>query len=98
MITVDRLCGLVIRILGYSPRSPGFDSRCHQIFCVTVGLERGPLSLVRINEELRQGESRGCRIENRGQRPWGTVAVTTPLSANSRTSDGGSVDIFHVRT
>jgi hypothetical protein len=30
----------------------GFDSRRYQIFCVAVGLEWGPISLVRINEEL----------------------------------------------
>jgi hypothetical protein len=29
-----------------------FDSRRYKIFCVAVGLERGSLSLVRINEEL----------------------------------------------
>jgi hypothetical protein len=31
---------------------PGFDPRRYQIFWVVVGLERGPLSLVRSNEEL----------------------------------------------
>ena len=43
----DRLCGLVVRI-----RGPGFHPRRYQIFCVVLGLERGPLSLVRSNEEL----------------------------------------------
>jgi hypothetical protein len=33
-------------------RGPGFYSRSYQIFCVAVVLEWGPLSLVRINEEL----------------------------------------------
>jgi len=33
-------------------RGPGFDSRRYQIFWVVVGLERGPLSLVRSIEEL----------------------------------------------
>jgi hypothetical protein len=42
---MDRRCGLVVR-------GPVFDSQRYQIFCVAVGLERGPLSLVRINEEL----------------------------------------------
>jgi hypothetical protein len=46
----DRLCGLVVRVPGY--RDPGFDSRRYRIFREVVGLERGPLSLVRIAEEL----------------------------------------------
>jgi len=45
----DRLCGLVVRVSGYRYRGPGFDPRCYQIFWVVVGLERGPLSLVRSN-------------------------------------------------
>ena len=49
---VDRLCGLVVRVSGYRYRGPGFNSRCYQIFWVVVGLERGPLSLVRSIEEL----------------------------------------------
>ena len=48
----DRLCGLVVRVSGYRYRGPGFDSRRYQIFWVVVGLERGPLSLVRSTEEL----------------------------------------------
>jgi hypothetical protein len=46
----DRLCGLVIRVPGDRPRGPGFDSRRYQVFCVVESLERGPLSLVRINQ------------------------------------------------
>jgi hypothetical protein len=42
---MDRLCGLVVRV-------PGFDFRRYKIFCEVVGPERGPLSLVRIIEEL----------------------------------------------
>jgi hypothetical protein len=44
--------GLVVRVPGYRSRGPAFDSRRYQIFCEVVGLERGPLSLVRIIEEL----------------------------------------------
>jgi hypothetical protein len=40
----DRLCGLVVRVLDYRCRGPGFDSRALQK--KVVGLERGPLSLV----------------------------------------------------
>jgi hypothetical protein len=49
---LDRLCGLVVRLPGRRPRGPGFDFRRYQIFYVAVGLELGPLSFVRINEEL----------------------------------------------
>ena len=48
----DRLCGLVVRVSGYRYRGLGFDSRRYQIFLVVLGLERGPLSLVRSIEEL----------------------------------------------
>jgi hypothetical protein len=48
----NRLCGLVVRVYGYRSRGPGFCSRRFQIFRETVGLERDPLSLVRITEEL----------------------------------------------
>ena len=48
----DRLCGLVVRVSGYRYRGPGFDPRRYQIFWVVVGLERGPLSLVRSIKEV----------------------------------------------
>ena len=48
----DRLCGLVVRVSGYRYRGLGFDSRRYQTSWVVVGLERGPLSLVRSIEEL----------------------------------------------
>jgi hypothetical protein len=46
----DRLCGLVVRVPSYRSRGPEFDSRLHQLFWGIVGLEWGPLSLVRIIE------------------------------------------------
>jgi hypothetical protein len=49
---LNRLCGLVVRVPSYRSRGPGFDSRRYQIFWEVVGLERGPLSLVRITEQL----------------------------------------------
>ena len=48
----DRLCGLVVIVSGYRYGGLGFDSRRYQIFWVVVGLERGPLSLVRSIEEI----------------------------------------------
>jgi hypothetical protein len=58
------LCGLVVRVPGYSPRGPGFDSRPYQIFWIVVSLERGPLSFVSINEELLERKSSGSGLEN----------------------------------
>jgi hypothetical protein len=46
---LDRLCGLVVRVLDYRSWGPGFDSRALR---KKVGLERGPLSLVSTTEEL----------------------------------------------
>jgi hypothetical protein len=49
----DRSCGLVARVPGYRSSGPAFGSRLYQVFWGIVGLERGPLSLVSITEELR---------------------------------------------
>jgi hypothetical protein len=46
----DRLCGLVVRVLGY--RSGGQGSIPGTTRKKVVGLERGPLSLVGTTEEL----------------------------------------------
>jgi hypothetical protein len=57
-------CGLVVRVPGYRSRDPGLNSRRDQIFWEVVGLERGPLSLVRITEELVEWKSSGSGLEN----------------------------------
>jgi hypothetical protein len=47
----DRLCGLVVRVLGYRSGGPGSipgTTRKKKV----VGLKRGPLSLVSTTEEL----------------------------------------------
>jgi hypothetical protein len=59
LFILDRLCGLVVRVAGYRSRYPGFDSRRYQISLEVVGLERGPISLVRITEELLEWTSSG---------------------------------------
>jgi hypothetical protein len=60
----DRPYGLVITVPGYRSRGLGFDSRHYKILLEVVGLERGPLNLVRITEELFQGNM-GSGLENR---------------------------------
>jgi hypothetical protein len=47
---VDRLCGLVVRVLGHRPG--GLGSIPGTIKKKVVGLERGPLRLVSTTEEL----------------------------------------------
>jgi hypothetical protein len=51
----DRLCGLVVRVLGYrsgGPVSIPGTTRFSEKKKKVVGLERGPLSLVSTTEEL----------------------------------------------
>jgi hypothetical protein len=52
--SMDRLCG---QSSWLQIQRSGFDSRRYQILWEVVGLERGPLSLVSIIEELFQGNS-----------------------------------------
>jgi hypothetical protein len=53
----------------------GFDSRRYQIFWEVVGLERGPLSLVSI-EELLYRKVSGSGLENRDHGRRGSAALT----------------------
>jgi hypothetical protein len=97
----ERLCGLVVRVPGYRSWGSGFDYRRHHIFWEVVVLERDSLSLVRITEELFQGNS-GSDLEING--PVEFVALTTrhphplKLALSSPTSGGRSVGMFHLRT
>jgi hypothetical protein len=59
LIMVDCLCGLVVRVPDHRSRDPRFDFGPYQISWKVVGLERGPLSLVSITEELLEWKSSG---------------------------------------
>ena len=103
---MDRLCGLVVRVSGYRYRGPGFDPRRYHIFWVVVGLERGPLSLVRSIEELLEwkkssgSRSRKQRLMAVGTRCADHVSPLYPqkLALTSPTGGGRSVGIVRVRT
>jgi hypothetical protein len=49
---VDRLCGLVVRVLGYRSGGPGSIPGTTKEKKRVVGLERGSLALVNTTEEL----------------------------------------------
>jgi hypothetical protein len=99
----DVLCGLVVRVPGYRSRSSGFVSRRYQIFWEVAGLERGPLSLVRIIEELLEWKSSGSGQENR-KRPgdplrWPrNTLYPQKLALTLPTKGGRSVGIVRLRT
>jgi hypothetical protein len=61
----DSVCGVVVRVSGYTSRAPRLDSQPYQIFWEVGSLERGPLSLVRTIEELLEWKSRSSGLENR---------------------------------
>jgi hypothetical protein len=59
---IDRLCGLVVRVLGYRSGGPGSISGTKK---KVVGLEWGALSLVSATEELLDRKVSGSCLENR---------------------------------
>jgi hypothetical protein len=101
---LDRLCGLVVRVPGYRSRGPGLDSQLYQIFWEAVRLKRGPLSLVRITEELLERKVaapvQNTEINNRGDSlPWPRCTLyPLKLALTSLTSDDRSVGIVRWRT
>jgi hypothetical protein len=90
----------VARVPGYRSGDAGVDSRPYQMFWEVVGLERGPLIIVKITEELLEWKSSGS-----GSRKSRLTAVgircadhTTPssqkLAVTSPKSGGRLVDKF----
>jgi hypothetical protein len=55
---------VLVRVLGCDSSGPWLDFRRYQIFRIAVALERVPLSLVRINEELLDIKSSVSGLEN----------------------------------
>jgi hypothetical protein len=102
--SLDRLCGLVVRVLGYRFRGSGFDSRHYQIFWEVVGLERGPLSLVSTTEVLLGRNSSGSGLENReygrgDPLRWSSDTLyPQKLTLISPRRGGRSVGIIRLRT
>jgi hypothetical protein len=100
--TCDRLCGLVVRVLGYRSGGPGLIPGTTKK--KGMGLERGPLSFVSTTKELLERKSSGSCLENReyGRRdlsrwPRGTF-YPHKLAITSPTSGGLSVGIVRSRT
>jgi hypothetical protein len=91
-----RLCGLVVRVPGYRSRGPGFDFRRYQIFCEVVGLERGPLSLVRITEELLEWKNNDSRLENRDLTTVG--CLQPPAHTGSSFADFSTLKMEAIRS
>jgi hypothetical protein len=91
----DRLCGLVVRVLGYRSGGPGSIPGTTRK--KVVGLEQGPLSLVSTTEELLDRKVAAAVKKTERIRPEGIITLTTwhPLSAQV---GGRSVGIVRSRT
>jgi hypothetical protein len=68
-------CLLVVRVPGDESIGLGFDSRHNQSFWVVLVLKQGPLSLMRMIEEL---------LDCKGREQWGPVALTTQHYTHKR--------------
>jgi hypothetical protein len=89
---------------GYRSRGLGFDSRRYQIFWEVVGLEQGPLRLVRITEKylkenvaapVQKTEINGRGYSLRWQRD---TVYPLKLASTSSRSGGHSVGVVRLRT
>jgi hypothetical protein len=79
----DRLCGLVVRVLGYRSGGPGSIPGITRKKKRVVGLERGALNLVSTTEELLDRKVAASVWKTERIRPERTVTLTTrhPLPA-----------------
>jgi hypothetical protein len=75
---------LVARVPGCCSRGSGFDSRRYHIFWEVVGLERGPLSIVSITEELLEWKSSSFGSRKSRLTAVGSVARTTRHSLSAK--------------
>jgi hypothetical protein len=95
----------VVGVSGYRSKGPGFDSWLCHIFWEAVGLERGPLSLVNIIEELLEWKSSGSGFRKSrltaagGPLCWPRdTHYPQKLALTSPTSGDRSVGIVCLRT
>jgi hypothetical protein len=85
----------VVRVLDYRSRGSGFDSGLYHIFGEVVGLKLGPLSLVRIIEELLGRNSSSPGLENRDFQPT-QHPLSIKVCASFTGCGGQSVGIVHL--
>jgi hypothetical protein len=74
-ITFDRLCGLVVKVLGNRSGGPGSNPGTTRKKVVV--LERDPLSLVSTTEELLYRKVAALLSINLRIQSWGSVLLTT---------------------
>jgi hypothetical protein len=97
-IYIDRLCGLVVRVLGYRSGGPGSIPGTTRKKVVV--LERGPLSFVSTTKEILERKNSGSCLESRrdpSRRPRGTL-YPQKLAITSSTNGGRPVGIVRSRT
>jgi hypothetical protein len=92
------LCGLAVRVPGYTTRGHGARFPGYQIFWEVVGLKQGPFSLVSTTEELLGRKSSGSGLKNwvylsKDQLCWPrNTLYPKKLALTSPTRDGRSVE------
>jgi hypothetical protein len=74
---VDRLCGLMASVPGYTTIVPGSIPGATTFVLEVVGLERGPFSLVSTTEEIFGRKRSGSSLENRDYGCRESAALTT---------------------